>query len=96
MSNPIHEMNVENELWKIRAASDELVNTESESQLQIRQLNDKVASQTLYIKQLQVNLNQEIDSRKALENKITRKEIWTYIITALASAIATYFVDHLF
>lgn len=95
MSNPIHDSTIENELWKIRVTTDELTETEYNNHSEIKQLNDKLASQNLYIKQLKSDLNDEIEKRRKLEKKFSRKEIIGYIIAGFIGAIASLILTSL-
>lgn len=70
----------------------ELQNQLKDSKVQLKQANDKLASQTLVIKQLKANLKEE--SEKA--GKISIKDWVLILIGAILGAVATELIGFLF
>ena len=61
--------------------------------LELKQLNDKYASQNLYIKELQINLKKESLKREIAETKLSARD-WKTAIVALGSALFILAVEH--
>lgn len=64
-----------------------------EAQLQLKQLNDKEASQNLYIKELKADLQTESLKRELAENKLSSKD-WKTAFIALIAALFVLAVEH--
>lgn len=61
--------------------------------LELKQLNDKYASQNLYIKELQRNLKKESLQREIAETKLSARD-WKTATVALGSALFILAVEH--
>ena len=62
---------------------------------QLKQLNDKEASQTLYIKELKADLKDEIQKREAAEKELSSKDwkiIFFSFLSAIISGVIVFFV----
>lgn len=81
------------QLYQSNKENEELHQQLDDMHLQLRQLNDKTSSQTLYIKQLQANLKEEESKRKEAENKLSIKD-WKVAIIAFCSAILALIIEH--
>lgn len=77
----------------LRNPNEKLESLTEDEILQTKQLNDKIASQTLYIKQLKAELKDESDKRAIAENKLSVKD-WKLVFLALISALTTLTIEH--
>ena len=77
----------------LRNPNEKLESLTEDEILQTKQLNDKIASQTLYIKQLKAEIKDESDKRAIAENKRSVKH-WKLVFLALISAFTTLTIEH--
>ena len=81
------------QLYQSNKENEELHQQLDDMHLQLRQLNDKTSSQTLYIKQLQANLKEEERKHKEAENKLSIKD-WKVALIAFISAVVVLTIEH--
>ena len=81
--NPNEKMEslLEEQLKQQESANVELKQQLEDAQLQLKQLNDKEASQNLYIKELKAELQTESMKRELAENKLSSKD-WKVALIA--------------
>lgn len=65
----------------------------SDSKIQLKQANDKISSQNLYIKELKADLKEEIENRTLAENKLNSKD-WKTAIIALMFSLIVLGIEH--
>ena len=65
------------------------------SNTQLKQANDKISSQNLYIKELRSDLKEETEKRVIAENKLGSKDWKTLIIGAILGALATEIIPQI-
>lgn len=72
---------LEEQLKQYKTTNKELQKQLEEAQLQLKQLNDKEASQNLYIKELKTDLQTESLKRELVENKLSSRD-WKITLIA--------------
>lgn len=65
----------------------------NDSKIQLKQANDKISSQNLYIKELKADLKEEIENRALAENKLNSKD-WKTAIIALMFSLIVLGIEH--
>lgn len=90
LRNPNERMEslLEKQLKQYEITNKDLHKQLEEAQLQLKQLNDKEASQNLYIKELKANLQTESLKRELAENKLSSKD-WKVALVSGVIGLAT-------
>lgn len=70
-----------------------LQNQLNDSKMQLKQANDKISSQNLYIKELKADLKEEIENRALAENKLNSKD-WKTALIALMFSLIVLGIEH--
>lgn len=80
----------------ISQANDQILklqNQLNDSKIQLKQANDKISSQNLYIKELKADLKEEIKNRALVENKLNSKD-WKTALIALMFSLIVLGIEH--
>lgn len=80
----------------ISQANDQILKLQNQlddSKIQLKQANDKISSQNLYIKELKADLKEEIENRALAENKLNSKD-WKTALIALMFSLIVLGIEH--
>lgn len=81
------------ELKTANSKIDELSEQLNYSNIQLKQANDKISSQNLYIKELKSDLKEETEKRVVAENKLGSKD-WKTALISFGFALLVLIIEH--
>lgn len=90
---PDFENPVVTELKTTNSKIDELSEQLDYSNIQLKQANDKISSQNLYIKELKSDLKEETEKRVVAENKLGSKD-WKTALISFGFALLVLIIEH--
>lgn len=90
---PDFENPVVTELKTANSKIDELSEQLDYSNIQLKQANDKISSQNLYIKELKSDLKEETEKRVVAENKLGSKD-WKTALISFGFALLVLIIEH--
>lgn len=90
---PDFENPVVTELKTTNSKIDELSEQLDYSNIQLKQANDKISSQNLYIKELKSDLKEETEKRVVAENKLGNKD-WKTALLSFGFALLVLIIEH--
>lgn len=90
---PDFENPVVTELKTANSKIDELSKQLDYSNIQLKQANDKISSQNLYIKELKSDLKEETEKRVVAENKLGSKD-WKTVLISFGFALLVLIIEH--
>ena len=90
---PDFENPVVTELKTTNSKIDELSEQLDYSNIQLKQANDKISSQNLYIKELKSDLREETEKRVVAENKLDSKD-WKTALISFGFALLVLIIEH--
>ncbi len=90
---PDFENPVVTELKTTNSKIDELSEQLDYSNIQLKQANDKISSQNLYIKELKSDLREETEKRVVAENKLDSKD-WKTALISYGFALLVLIIEH--
>lgn len=90
---PDFENPVVTELKTANSKIDELSEQLDYSNIQLKQANDKISSQNLYIKELKSDLKEETEKRVIAENKLGSKD-WKTALISFGFALLVLIIEH--
>lgn len=93
--NPNEKMEslLEEQLKQYESTNKELHKQLEDTQLQLKQLNDKESYNNLYIKELKADLQMESLKRELAENKLSSKD-WKTIVISFLTAVIVLLIEH--
>ena len=90
---PNFENPIVTELKTANSKIDELSEQLDYSNIQLKQANDKISSQNLYIKELKSDLKEETEKRAIAENKLGSKD-WKTALISFGFALLVLIIEH--